>query len=188
LEATVFAFHWHAERHATESVGKRRTWIFGRFGWGLHAFKRGILCFTPSGFVNARTGVRGACSNAATVAQYDTTATLATLTSLRSLAAPPLAANSAPTRRVRLSIVLAEGLCPITCRIICAARSNERISAARWIVAAAGLPGPPIASKAPTFSLQRVVIGVHAVAPQGKNASLVHQVAAACHRNRKISY
>jgi hypothetical protein len=74
LEATIFAFHWHAEmRHATESVGKRRTWILGRFGRGLRAFKRGILCFTPSGFVNAGTGVRGACSNAATIARHDTT-------------------------------------------------------------------------------------------------------------------
>ncbi len=40
FEAIGFAFHWHAEmRHATESVGKRRTWILGRFGRGLHAFK-----------------------------------------------------------------------------------------------------------------------------------------------------
>ena len=49
LEATVFAFHWHAEmRHATESVGKRRTWILERFGRGLHPFKRGILFSTDS--------------------------------------------------------------------------------------------------------------------------------------------
>jgi hypothetical protein len=34
----------------------------------------------------------------------------------------PHAANSAPTRRVSLSSVLADRLCPITCRIICAAR------------------------------------------------------------------
>ena len=48
LEAIGFAFHWHAEmRLATESVGKRRTWILGRFGRGFHALKRGILCFTP---------------------------------------------------------------------------------------------------------------------------------------------
>jgi hypothetical protein len=44
LEATVFAFHGHAEmRHATESVGKRSTWILGTFGRGFRAFKRGIL-------------------------------------------------------------------------------------------------------------------------------------------------
>jgi hypothetical protein len=49
LEATVFAFHGHAEmRHAMESVGKRRTWILGRIGRGLHAFKRGILFSTDS--------------------------------------------------------------------------------------------------------------------------------------------
>jgi hypothetical protein len=74
LKAIGFAFHGHAVmRYATESVGKRRTWILGRIDRGLRAFKRGILCFTPSGFVNAGTGVRGACSNAATIARHDTT-------------------------------------------------------------------------------------------------------------------
>jgi hypothetical protein len=89
LEATVFAFHWHAEmRHATESVGKRRTWILGRIGRGLHPLKRGILCLMPSGFVNARTGVRGACLKAATVARQDSDIGDADFPTLAGSAAP----------------------------------------------------------------------------------------------------